>query len=152
MGRLYVVKHDNIAVAGAITIIQLKMGANSTGKIHRVWVNQSGSTTSAQVRIQLVRKSAAATVTSATPLLMDPGDGAAKAVGGTAATGITASAEGTDTDILINESFNALSGWLYLPTPEERIKIGAAGIIGLKFPANPALTITAGIVFEEEGG
>lgn len=152
MGRLYTIKHDNIAVAGAITIMQLKAGPNSICKIHRISLSQSGSTTSAQVRIQVLRKSGAATVTSFTPLQMDAGDGAAKSVGGVSATGITATVEGTNTDILLTETFNALTGWLYLPTPEERIIVGAAGILGVTFPVNPALTITGELVFEEIGG
>lgn len=152
MGRLYAIKHEAVAVSGAISIIQLKAGAGCICKIHRVMVSQTGSTTSAQVRIQILRKSAAATVTSYTPLLLDTGDGAAKSVGGTTSTGITASGEGTDSDILISDTFNALSGWLYLPTPEERIVVPAAGFLALKFPANPALTITAQMIFEEIGG
>ncbi len=152
MGRKYIIKHEAIAVAGAITIIQLKAGPNCICLIHRVQISQTGSTTSAMVRFQLVRKSAAATVTSYTPLLLDTGDGAAKSVGGTSATGITASAEGTDTDIVYSDTFNALTGVLYLPTPEERITVPGAGFLGLKFPANPALTITAQLEFEEIGG
>lgn len=153
MGRMYSIIHDNIAVSSAITIMQLKVGANSVAKIHRVWANQSGSTTSAQQRIQLLRKSAAATVTSYTPLLLDPGDGAAKSVGGTSATGITATAEGTDGNIHITESFNVLSGYLYLPTPDERIIVPAAGIFAVKFPTSPGgLVFTAGLIFEEIGG
>lgn len=152
MGRFYAIKHEAIAVAGAITIIQLKAGPASICKIHRVMISQTGSTTSAMVRIQILRKSAAATVTSYTPLLLDAGDGAAKSVGGTSATGITASAEGTNSDILISDTFNALTGWLYLPVPEERIIVSAGGFLGVTFPANPALTITATLIFEEIGG
>lgn len=152
MGRMYVIQHTAVSVTGAITIIQLKSGASSTCKIHRISVTQSASTTSAMTRIQVLRKSAAATVTSFTPLLLDAGDGAAKAVGGTAATGITASAEGTDGDILYQDSFNALTGWLYVPVPEERIVIGGGGIVGVKFPSAPTLTITCSLLFEEAGG
>lgn len=152
MGRFYTIKHEAIAVAGAITIIQLKAGPNCVCVIHRLEMSQTGSTTSAMVRTQIVRKSATATVTSYTPLLLDSGDGAAKSVGGTSATGITASAEGTDTDILHSATWNALSGYIYLPIPEERIKVPGAGFLGVKFPANPALTITAELIFEEIGG
>lgn len=152
MGRKYAIKHDNIAVAGAITIIQLKAGASNVCYINRLEINQSGSTTSAMVRTQILRKSAAATVTSFTPLLLDTGDGAAKSVGSTSGTGITASAEGTDSDILVNVSWNALSGYLYLPPLDERIVVPAGGIIAVKFPSNPGLTITATLEFEEIGG
>lgn len=152
MGRLYKISHEAVAVAGAISIMQLKAGASNICKIHRVWVSQTASTTSAMVRIQLLRKTAAATVTAFTPLLLDTGDSAAKSVGGTSATGITASAEGTDGDVLVNDTFNALTGWLYLPVPEERIIVPAAGFFAVKFPVNPVLTINAGIIFEEIGG
>lgn len=152
MGRLYVINHQATVVAGAISIIQLKAGASNICKIHRVSISQTASTTSAQIRAQIVRKSAAATVTSFTPLLVDSGDGAAKSVGGVAATGITATVEGTDSDVLISDTFNALQGWLYLPTPEERLIVPANGIIALKFPVNPALTITAQMIYEEIGG
>lgn len=152
MARRYVIKHEAISVTGAITIIQLKAGASNICRLLRLEVSQTASTTSAMVRLQILRKSAAATVTSYTPLLLDPGDGAAKSVGGTSATGITASGEGTDGDILKSATFNALSGYLWVPVPEERIIVPAAGIIGVKFPANPNLTITAELEFEEEGG
>src|SRR4051812_49158155 len=115
MGRIYTVKLDKVSTTGPLTMIQLKSGANSVCFINRIDWGQTASTTSAMANVQLTRKSAAATVTSFTPLLSDPGDGAAKAVGGTAATGITATAEGTNTDILENWTFNVLSGWTYLP-------------------------------------
>lgn len=152
MGRIYTIKHDAIAVTTAITIMQLKCGPNSICKIHRLALSQSSSTTSAQVRIQILRKSAAATVTAFSPLLVDAGDGAAKSVGGVAATGITATVEGTNTDILITDTFNVLSGYLYLPVPEERIIVGGAGIIGITFPAAYSYTWTGELVFEEIGG
>lgn len=151
MGRLYTIKHEAISVAGAITIIQLATPATCIALIHRLEISQSASTTSAQVRTQIVRKSAAATVTSYTPLEMSPGGNAALSVGGTSATGITASGEGTDTDIVFSAVWNALSGYLYLPTPEERIVVPPSSFLGVKFPANPALTITAQLIFEEIG-
>jgi hypothetical protein len=65
---------------------------------------------------------------------------------------VTATAEGTDTDIVLDATWNALSGYLYVPTPDELITVPAGGIIGVKFPANPALTISANLIFEELGG
>ena len=151
MKGIYVVNMTAVSVSGAVTLIQVKAGANSGLEIVRASVSQSGSTTSTMQRVQVLRKTGAATVTSFTPLLMNPNDSAAQAVGGTSATGTNASAEGTDGDILVNECFNIVGGWLYLPVPEERPQVIPAGIIGLKFPAAPgsALTITAQIVFRE---
>jgi len=149
---VYVVNLTAVSVSGAITLIQVKAVTTNPHEIIRASCWQSSSTTSAQQRLQLLRKSATATVTSFTPLLMNPGDAAAQAVGGAAATGTSASAEGTDGDILVNEVFNVLNGWLYLPVPEERPFVAAAGIIGLKFPTAPAATtFTAQVVFRELG-
>jgi len=142
----------NVTTSTAITIIQIKAGASRPLKILRAWVTQSDSTTSTQTGIQLLRKTAAATVTSYTPLLMRPNDPVANAAGSTSGTGITATAEGTDGDILIEEGFNILNGWLYLPIPEERIIVPVNGIIGLKFPVAPGSALyKAGIIFGEIG-
>lgn len=114
-------------------------------------ISQSGSTTSAQQRAELVRKTAAATVTSFTPLLENTIDPAAGAAGSTSGTGTNASAEGTDGDILMLWDFNVLNGLLWLPAPEDRIWVPGGGIIALKFPAAPgsALTIDAQLKFIE---
>lgn len=145
---IYVVNRS-VTTSTAITIIQIKAGATNPLEIIRVSVNQSDSTTSAQTGIRILRKSAAATVTSFTPLVGQAA-AAAAAVGGTSATGITATAEGTDGDILIDEGFNALNGFLYLPVPEERILVPAAGIIGIKFPVAPASALwKAQVIFGE---
>ena len=151
MSRVYVI-NDSRAVSTAITILQIKAGAATSLEIVRAWVTQESSTVSAQTAIQLNRKSAAATVTSLTPLIVEPNTGAAAAVGGTAATGRTATAEGTDTDVIVREGFNVLNGWLYLPVPEERIVVTGGGILGLKFPIAPAnITYDYGIIFREIG-
>jgi hypothetical protein len=133
---------NEIVVSTAITVLQIKCGASNPCEIIRASVSQRGSTTSAEEIIELVRKSAAATVTAAvagtTLLSRDPGQPTAGLSLGTSATGHTATAEGTDTDVILKEGFNVLNGWLYLPVPEERIYVPAGGIIGLKFPVAPA--------------
>jgi|SRR5712691_329802 len=152
--RIYSVNMNAVAVTAAITLVQIKAGASSLVKIVRAWCSQSNITTSGMQRIQIVRKSAAATVTSFTPLLINCSDDvAAKAVGGTSSTGTNASAEGTDTDVDYPDAFNLLNGWLWIPTPEERIIVPPAGFIALKLPAAPAAstTISAGFWFGEEG-
>ncbi len=150
--RVYSVRMTRQAVTAAITLVQLKAG-NATLRLLRAWCGQSNLTGSAMQTVQLVRKSVAATVTSFTPLQLDPGDAAALAVGGTAATGTNASAEGTDSDLFYADSFNVLNGWLWVPTPEERIIIAPSGIIGIKLPDAPgsSMTTSAGFLFGEEG-
>ena len=137
-GRLYVVNNLNVTISTAITIIQIKAGASNPLWLVRAKLSQKGSTTSAQERVQILRKTAAATVTSATPLLFDGDDVAAKAAGGTSATGITATGEGTDGDVLVDQGFNVLNGFEWIATPMEMIKVPVSGFIALKFPAAPA--------------
>jgi hypothetical protein len=122
-----------------VTIIQIKAGASTPLELLRAHISQGLSETSTQENIQILRKSAAATVTSFTPLAYGPNTAAAAAAGGTAATGITATAEGTNGDILVNEAFNILNGWTWVPASDaERIFVPAAGIIAMRFPVAPA--------------
>ena len=147
----YVVNHNRIVVSTAITILQIKAGAAASLDVAEFSLMQTLSETSQTEVIQIVRKSGAATVTSFTPLKLNPGDPAAAAVGGTAATGITGTAEGTDTDVLDEWGFNVLNGvaWVYIP--ELRVHVAAAGIIGLKFPVAPtSATWTGRLKFLEQ--
>lgn len=148
---IYIVNMTAVSVSAAITLIQVKAGTNNPVEIVKASCFQSGSTTSTMQRIQLLRKSAAATVTTFTPLLKYTGDAASAAVGGTTSTGTNASGEGTDGDILANEVFNILNGWVYYPVPDDRDFVKGGDIIGLKFPAAPgsALTVTAQVIFRE---
>lgn len=133
----YVLIRTSTTTSTAITIQQVTAPAGTMAEFTRAWVNQSTITTSAATRIQLLRKSTPATVTSATPALMGLGMQASKCVGGTGATGITATAEGADGAVFIEEGFNIVgNGWLYLPVPEERLYI-INNTIGLKFPTAP---------------
>lgn len=129
-------------ISTAITVLQLKAGAAAPIEILRMSLTQKGSTTSAEEKIAVVRKTAAATVTAAVAgtTLVKPrtNDPVAAASLGTAATGYTGTAEGTDGDELIHDGFNVLTGWLYLPIPEERIWIPGGGILALKFLTAPA--------------
>lgn len=157
-GRVYVVSLTRVSVTGAITLIQLKTGAQCPAQILRVTLGQSSSTTSTQLPVQLNRKvNSAATVTSFTPLKNGPiTDPAAAAAGGTSATGVNASAEGTDGDILKQDVWNYLNGWMFLPSPKEPLFVDAfvatsQGLAALKLPVAPAsgVTLTADLVFEE---
>lgn len=138
---------DTRTVATAITVLQLTAPSTMAVEILSASATQSTSVTSAAAEIALVRKSAAATVTALTPLRLFPGGPAASSTGGR-----TATAEGTDTDLVIQEGFNILNGWVYTPVPEERIFVPPSAIIGLKFTAAPtSATWKTRIVFREIG-
>lgn len=140
-GNVYTLRHE-AAVATAITILQLKAGTNSGFEILSAHLTQRDSETSVQESIGLVRKSAAATVTTAvagTHLFEHLTDGPAADLSlGTTATGVIGTAEGTDGDIVLKEGFNALNGWHYVPVPEERHQFKQGEIVALKFLNAPA--------------
>jgi hypothetical protein len=132
----------------AVTLAFINPGTTATLEIIRVSVSQSSSTTSAMQRIQLnTQVTAFPTLTSATPQKTSTGDGNSVITGGTAGaagtSGINASAEGAGTKtVLYSDSFNILNGWLWLPTPEERIVLpaGSSSGFGVHLPAAPSST------------
>lgn len=148
---LYSLVRSSVTTSTAITVTVVWVPVTTAIETTRAWCNQSTITTSAQTRIQLLRKTGTApTVTSQSPVVVGtPGTAASKCVGGTAASGITASAEGTDGTVYVEEGFNIVNGWLYLPVPEERIMIlgSTASGIALKFPTAPT---SAGYVNGQE--
>jgi len=92
----YTVVRSNVSTTTAITVIQVTTVASTVIDITRAWGSQSSSTTSTATALGLIRKTAAASVTSRTPDPLVSGMQASKCVGGASATGISASAEGTD--------------------------------------------------------
>src|SRR5258708_21063931 len=90
--------------------------------------------------LPIYQNSSACTVAAQGPVAAGKGMQASKCVSGTAATGITASVEGTATSTWWQEGFNIAKGILYLPVPEARgMLVGpAAGFAALTFPGAPA--------------
>src|SRR5262245_16076600 len=118
MGNIYVVRLSPTALTTAKTLIQIKAG-NAPLLPIKARIYQITKTTSELLALQWLRKSAAATVTSFTPLKARTGDEASLAVGGTSATGVNATAEGTDSDILDEDVWNVLNAsWFDVPIPE----------------------------------
>lgn len=140
-GFVYYAEMPSTAITAAKTLVQILAGAAALD-IVSVRVSQVTKTATELLELQLLRKSAAATVTSFTPLKYNPNDPSALAVGGTSATGNNASAEGTNGDILLKASWNVLNGeWLYLPVPEGRIRVPQAGIFAVKLNTAPAASM-----------
>jgi len=136
---------NTAAHSTAITILQLGTAAGHPIEILRGWVTQATSTTSAQTHVQLLRESNAITGTGVTEIEHDT-DGPASTV-----TALhTATAGGTDGDVVIQEGFNVLNGWLYLPVPEERIWVPVSSFISIAFPdAPPNVTYDYGLTWRE---
>jgi hypothetical protein len=155
MPYTYIARVSATAFTTGVTLIQVKAGSAAPVEILECGISQITKTTAEIWRVAALRKTGAATVTSFTPLKMESTQPAALAVGGTAATGHTASAEGTDGDILHEDHWNIMGGsWLWLPIPEERIWVPPAGIFALKNFTTPAAStvLTAWVKFREIQG
>jgi hypothetical protein len=146
-GRIYTARMVRTTVSTQRTLVELTAHANRTLVILSAWISNTTSETAEQLEASIVRKSAAGTGTSFTPLVHVPGD---TAFGGTCRVNCTA--EGTVTDELHAEGFHNSGGWLWVPVPEERIVVTGSGIIGIRFAVAPASQdFSAGIRFAEIG-
>lgn len=157
IGPVYILTNNGVSISTAVSALQWKGGTNGPIEVLRAALSQGSSTTSAAVRAGLIRKSAAATVTAGvagtTLLKQNPVNPTSDASLGTSATGITASAEGTNSELAIQRGFNVLNGLEWLPTPEERVLAPQGGFLGLTFlTAPPSATWDASLVFRELRG
>jgi hypothetical protein len=147
-GDNYTVNLDATVISTQRTWLEVTAGASRMLILIEAWLTQEVSETSQQEAVQIVRKSAAGTGTSFTPLKHEPG---AQAASFTARVNCTA--EGTLTDLVgPRHGFNALSGWFYAPLPESRLVVPPSGILGIRFPVAPAsATWSGGATFREVG-
>lgn len=133
-GMTYTITMDNQTVVADGTLIIVRAAAAigtraSVLEILRVTVSQQGTSTSQQLGVILGQKASAfGTYTATTPAPMRPGGAASGIAGGTAGAAATAgtdaSAEGAGAvTTTLTEGFNNLSGFLWVPTPEERIVV-----------------------------
>jgi hypothetical protein len=140
MAREYTCTKE-IVNPGAVTVLQIAAGTSMPHTLHKVSVTQRTITTANQLGVQLVRKTAAATVTAMANNTdvrrTDPGDAASSLQFGTALTGHTATAEGTDGEELDRQGFDVRNGYYYEPQPEDRLTIPGGGIWGIKFSSAP---------------
>jgi hypothetical protein len=156
-----VVMNNQTIIASADLVIIHTDSTLATGgsniRILRAWCAQTATETSEQLGIQLaLQASAFGTYTATTPAPHFVGGrvsgitGATTGAEGTAGTDASANAAGTKTPIVV-DGFNNLNGWLWVPTPEERIVLPADTAIVLAM-IGTATTLTnwsAGITYEE---
>lgn len=149
-GYVYSVRFSPTSLTAVKTLIQIKTGAAPID-ILSIRVHQITKTTSELLNLLLNQYTTAptfGTVTSFTPAPLNPSDPAALAVGGTSATGVNATAEPSGGTVVVHEEtdWNVINGeWLYMPIPEERIRIKQGGLgFTLKLNTAPAAAMTIG--------
>ncbi|HET9613851.1 MAG TPA: hypothetical protein VFP22_03475, partial [Candidatus Limnocylindrales bacterium] len=131
MDQTYTIAMANATIVADATlaIIRAATAWSSRGsllEIERITVDQQGTSTSQELGIILAQKASAfGTYVSTTPSPTSIGSVASAITGSTSnaasSCGTNASAEGAGTVTNIHSTgFNNLSGFLYVPTPEER--------------------------------
>ncbi len=103
---LYNLIRSSVATSTAITVNQVLVPVLTAGEFTRAWCNQDSVTTTNQTRIQLNRCATVGTVTLQNPLPAQNGMQASKCIGGTAASGITATVEPGTASTWWSEGFN----------------------------------------------
>lgn len=162
MGHRYSVTMQNqtIIADGELVILRTANAIGTRASIillHRAWCSQNETETSQQLGVMLaLAASAFGTFTAATPTPHVPGGNASGLTGSTSvaagSAGVDASANGAGTKTpIVYDGFNNLNGWLWVPTPEERILVPVDTAVVLKIVGTPT-TLTgwnAGITYEE---
>jgi hypothetical protein len=136
-----------------VTLLQIVAAAAMPIRLLSASVTQSSSTTSAQIDVKLLRKTAAATVTAAalnTDIRRyDQGDAGSVVQLGTALSGFLATAEGTDGEVLDEQGVNVLNGYYWEPQPERTANTAGGGIVALKLGTAFTGTLVAEISYQE---
>lgn len=145
---VYAIRDTLAAISAADTLLELTAASDTGVDLIRAWVSPRGAVLDQIQEINVFTNDAAGTGTSQTPVALHPGYAA---FGGTARDVITV--EGTTPTDVIEDGFHFQNGWLYLPVPEERIRIAGGDIMGIRFPVAPdaAMNIACGMVFGELG-
>lgn len=141
-----VMENQTIVADATLVIVHAASSWGTAGcllEVVRVTISQQGTSTAQQLGAIIARKqSAFGTYTSTTPTPHVIGAAASGIAGGTAGAAATAgtdaSAEGAGTvTAIVTEGFNNLSGYLWVPTPEDRIWVGPDQAIIVKLRGTP---------------
>ncbi len=168
MGRVYTgrVAAVNLPATNAFDVFELVAPSDACVVVHSIAFGQSGTGDYGDAQaeglpIELIRGSGTydngnvgAGGTTPTPAPHSFGD---PAFGGTLqASNTTVAVAGTGTLTTIrSEAFNVQAGYVYVPTPEERIVLSPSQGLIVRIPVGPAdaiATTYASITFEEVGG
>src|SRR5688572_26840990 len=166
MSRLYTVSDNNFTVGTGNVLFALRTAAaisTAGGNIalRRIEIGQSGTTTAEMVRGHIATRDTAGTLTmtSVTPRPTSPLGGPASGIAGNTAPAGNAATVGTDSSAdsggtyttIMPFTFHNLNGWLWVPTPEERIEVPPATVVCVQLLAAPTGTTgwTISVVFDE---
>lgn len=140
------VRREALAAATAETVLQVVAPAGRPVSVIRWAVSFNGVTaTDAPVQVDLLRLTSSGTSSAFTPVRLDPYSEVAAATARTAHT-----AEPSYGDVLETYEVTPYAGLLVVQyAPDERIKVGPGGRLGIRCSAPSAVACTAYLVFDE---
>lgn len=152
VGQVYTATFGGVSVSTIVDLFELLAAAGVPVVIHSIRIGQvtdAGDAQAEMLRVTISRTngttsgSGGATVT---PENHSP-------AGPSASTTVerTNTTQATVTTPVLEDTFNIQAGWLYQPSPEERILIEAGGTIVVELPVAPnsAINMSGAITFEE---
>lgn len=155
MGRLYSVVFDAVAVTAAQDLFEVVAASGKPVTLHSLRIGQSSDAGDAQdeqlrIRIRSGQTTSGSGGTTPTPVPLNPGDAA---FGGTTEVNNTTQASAGTIVTHLSDAWNVRAGYVWCPTPEERIGLAAGGRLTVELPAAPAdsITLSGTLVFEEHG-
>jgi hypothetical protein len=151
---MYSASFSSVAVTAVQDLLEVAAPSDAVVVVHSVSIGQSsdaGDSASELLPIQISKStgSSGSGGSSLTAVAHHTGDAA---FGGTCEANNTTQA--TTTTTLHSDTFNVQAGWLYQPTPEERIVLSPSARLVVELPTAPAdsLTMSGTVTFEEIGG
>lgn len=151
MSRVYTVTFEKISISAAQDLFAILNATTKVTRIHDILLAASGVTASAMQTVKVLRRAAMALGSGgnvATPAPMEFGDAA---YAGTCHINDTTPATGTATTIR-EDAFNVLSGWYWLPVPEDRPVLAPAAGLVVQFVDTPGTVLYSGTITLEEIG
>lgn len=148
---MYSVPFTAVSVSAASDIFELTAGSAHVCILHSVYLAQSsdvGDANAESLNITVIKgRTAGSGGTAITPAPLETGLPTADA-----SADRTVTTQGTGGTVVHADVWNTQIGWMYRPTPEERIVIGPSEVLVVtnSAPAD-AITVSGTLVFEEIG-
>lgn len=158
MPRLYTVPFEAVAVTAIQDLLELTSPSTKVCRLHSVFIAQSSDAGDAEDEMLRIRinhgtsgTGSGTGGTSPTIGKVDAGDAAASFTA--EANNVTTQMNGGTIVLKHADTFNVRQGWVYRPTPEERITFGGGERLTVNLPAAPADSLTmSGVAYVEEIG
>lgn len=140
IGRLYVVAVAAEAHTDADTLIEIASPADAITILERAYISQSTFDTSENLSAKVQRITTTGTGSAYTARALEAGS---PAYGGTVKSNMTVEPTYTASTQLIEQGFNALSGWLWTPaSDDEVIVISPSALLGVMLNTVPSASMS----------